>query len=85
MARLLGHIPVNAQTTRMDSSPDQKRFSKPDVRVLGCNQLCEGQRRETTTSTRQHRHRVADELATTRVRHEVLQVGWAGPAFSLGS
>jgi hypothetical protein len=27
MACLPGHIPVNAQTTRMDSSPDQKRFS----------------------------------------------------------
>src|SRR5215210_4128901 len=28
MARLLGHIPVNAQPTRRDSSPDQKRFSR---------------------------------------------------------
>src|SRR5215203_6039336 len=27
MARLPGHIPVNAQPTRMDSSSDQKRFS----------------------------------------------------------
>ena len=26
MARLLGHIPVNAQITQMDSSPDQKGF-----------------------------------------------------------
>ncbi len=29
MACLLGHIPVNAQPTRMDSSSDQKRFSQP--------------------------------------------------------
>src|SRR5215217_559694 len=27
MACLPGHIPLNAQPTRMDSSPDQKRFS----------------------------------------------------------
>ena len=27
MACLLGHLPVNAQTTRMGSSSDQKRFS----------------------------------------------------------
>jgi uncharacterized protein (DUF2147 family) len=28
MARLPGHIPDNAQPIRMDSSPDQKRFSE---------------------------------------------------------
>src|SRR5215207_3311248 len=31
MACLLGHIPVNAQTTRMASSSDQKRFSPDGV------------------------------------------------------
>jgi len=33
MACLPGHMQVNAQTTRMDSSPDQKRFNDALARV----------------------------------------------------
>jgi hypothetical protein len=33
MARLLGHIPVNAQIARMDSRPDQKSFSNPEPQL----------------------------------------------------
>jgi hypothetical protein len=36
MACLPGHIPVNAQPTRRDSSPDQKRFSLEMDHFLDC-------------------------------------------------